>query len=373
MYDKSKTIITSFVVIAMIAMAVPVMAFTEDSSPSDAVVNAGPYGEFKFLVEEYGPNGLTLSSYYGTGYNAAIAIMDASGLTVSIDEDYITSAGGFPTINENYGMLESLSTPISSPTQDATEWLMYYFHHPSQTWKAGFQIIDNEIVNYPLGFFKPFSDYDSEMRTANILFIHHYIQNKMMPSAVMADMPIVEVPQSGTDPNAADFAVNFYITTDPSVITFRLPYPNQSWELDLIITILSTNPYLITGYGSDTYLAFKNACKANNFPMEGQGNVLNTDPTTGIKSINTSYGSVQNIIDLEYAAYQDVSSTIYWYWSLYYGNSTAPTEYSDWLLGFMSPLDEAYYLDNSSEFIRNAFTFQYTVSEYPIASGGASA
>ncbi|MDR3075375.1 MAG: hypothetical protein LBU30_04990 [Candidatus Methanoplasma sp.] len=309
----NKKVMSALVALAMVAVAIPV-ALAENAT---AETNAGPYGQFNVYMYD----GSAWDEYQGTGYNAAIAA-SAVISALDVDMDYTVQTNWGYNINSGYGTVKDANGDV------ATVWM---YSDSQAMWIQG--------PTNSLGFYKPFDDYDEAVRTANVALVFAGDDTAALPTAGLQS--IVEVTE--TD----DFAVTFTMTADPG---FTMNTPD-----------LETG---VTGYGSDAYLALANACATWGVDISAQGNVIDT---TQANNINLSYGSVQDLDGLDYSETVSGSSTTYCYWSLYLDSGM--TIYANWLLGFMSPLDEASDLGadptgQTNNFVQNEFWMNYTSSTW---------
>ena len=340
-----KKIMASLVVVVMLAVAVPAFAFADDSS--DAAVPAG-YGEFNVYVYT---SASSKTLHEVSGYNAAIAVNQVVPLA---DMNYATNASGWYDINTNYGALpDSFSYKakfllIFNRTYTIENPVAYYFSDKTQTW---------EVADYTLGFYKPFSDYSSaasdDLRTANIAIVPGNVTNPSLPTSGLQDIAQVDYAAGSA------YEVTFNLTANMDLLTNNIPYTGKSPVTDALITYIAANPIVVKGYGSDTYLALMDAY--NRMPSLA---VTSKGYVTDSGAIYTGYGSIQNMYGLLYGDNgQPYPATQYYYWSLFLGNSTNWQDMSSWLLGWMSPLDEASELNMAGfDFVQDVFTFQYSYS-----------
>jgi len=365
----NKKIITLGIAFAMMALAVPVAFVADDSSSEINDDPTAPYGMFNIysMVGIQQSWGNPVPAY---GYNAAVAVHSVYP-NWNINMDYVfwntNQFGSFWDINPDYGKISGgyhLFNGIGTP------YAPYIFIYDDLAGQWEPAITDS------LGFYKPFEDYDQDLRTANIAILH-----RVAPGTDLSGLPMPSindlmplVPTCVIEDNE-DFEVTFYLTADSNV--WLQNYPNKSFINDIILQLLAYLPQSITGYGSDTYLAFVDACARDEIDIASISNAW--DAVNG--QINSSYGAVQDILDFIYG--QDPPGAewptpiTYFYWSLYLGDEVEDDVYSDWLLGFMSPLEEASALnfENAVEpedpsdppvvtfdFVQKLFSFEYTYS-----------
>jgi|GEM_PF-2502206 len=337
---KEKKMAAALVAFTMIAVAFSVVYIDGASADRDEftmpdVQSSTPttYGEFNIYVG--GISGATWSiSSTKEGYNGAIAVnkliqSNATLSALSIDMNYTEDMGGWYNINPEYGQISLPATIGGTQYQYLS---VYYYNVDANNGQGGWALGPTGS----LGFYKPFADYD--LKTANIaLWFTNTINGKFpgFPSTIHDLVPLTEIIDN------SDFRVDFTLTADSVLVgPPRMNYPGAGPTVDSIINYFASVPMETYGYGSDAYLALKNAQGPSFIALfSGQGNVIDNNQDN---NINKSYGSVQNMLGLEYGDPIGTTGVVYdnfYYWTLYYDSGY--TEYAGWLLGFMSPLSEA--------------------------------
>ena len=373
--QKKNKIMASLIAVAMLAMSFAVVWTAADTDASDPSLQQMPtisstnYGEFNITIAY---NNTVAGTFCKEGYNAAIAVNSIGLFGLSLDMNYATwqtnPAGSFWGINPYYGAINFPATINGTVYTGASIW---YYDEAAGAWERG--------PTSALGFYKPFEDY--ALNTANIyLNFYNGLSKELKPSG----LPLNNVVPKSTIVGNPNFEVTFHLSANCDLLdpNLNLNYPGKGTAVDAVIAQLAMSPVIATGYGSDCYLALTNATIYGIVSVNavGQGNVIDYGQ---VNNVNTSYGSVQDLYYLEYGTDppnwngQQPFPTFF-YWSVYLGEWTAQeidnwfALYSDWLLGFMSPLAEAGALDFddsvlgswpvSKDFVQDEFTLYYTYS-----------
>ena len=355
--EKKNKIMASLVVVAMLAMSFAVVWTAVDTDAADPSLQQMPtakaanYGKFNVYVM-YGVGTPTWTMQQANGYNAAIAV-NSLNLGFSLDMNYTTYVtspyGNYWDINPYYGQI-SLPYVYNSTTYNYAD--IRYYDESASAWVPA--------PTDALGFYKPFDDYD--LKTANIAIRFHVsdIEKMYTPSPDGTLGKYQKLVPKSTIVGNSDFAVTFNLSANAALLNMN--YPGSPDHNDQICELASSGGVLV-GYGSDCYLALKQVTTLYWIPMSGQSNVIDPSQTN---KINTSYGSVQDLLGLNYG-YESIPSGIrYYYWSLYLDANL--TMYADWLLGFMSPLTEASALgldpaaSGIANFVKNEFWLYYSYS-----------
>ena len=232
-------------------------------------------------------------------YNGAIALDRSLGTSIPhvIDMNlYTTDSYGYVSVNYQYGAITSINNIAASGDN---VWNVFVLNESGSWVKA----VDS------LGWYKPFGDYDLSHRTANIAVVYGTESgaqakiNSFSPSVTSSIVPVTDI--VGND----NFKMSFYVKVSQNAdVQAALEDEEMSVSGCGSITAAMINEGTnVTGYGSDLYLALKNA-----FP----GKVTGQDavPCQSNGSYNTVYSWISTFLDL---------STIQ-----VTGKST-PTDYSD--------------------------------------------
>lgn len=327
----------SVVVAAIVAIVGINVLF--DSGDTDANSTNG-LGEFNFFIAGNGATSWT--TYEGSGYNAYIALYAALGTTEKeADGNYTTTSPGYLTINENYGTF----TKIGSDTNnDTTKWHVQIYSPSLQMWVQG--PVD------ALGFYQAYSDYDSNLRTANIALYYTSIENPQLPAPLPTGSSLRSITEVVSN-NA--FKVTFHISVQTGM-TKPVGIKDTEWSY------LQTHAGTYYGYGSNGYLALVNAISStmgNPMMLNVPGGAINTD----------SYGYVSSILSVKELSSsvpqtgtvdgQEVDGTLttYDYWSSYIGSGTST--YALFLLGFLTPIDGL-----GDDYVYDEFSLVYSESTW---------
>ena len=350
---KSIKLLAIAVVVMMACAIIPIASMDGGDSEADST---STYGSFNFWIN-YG-EGWSTSSISGDGFNACIALSNAcstAGIALAfktIDgvsaSDFTKTVSSYSTVNADYGTVDTIGTKTTS---DDKMWYAYYYYDGS--W---YDAID------AVGFYKPFSDYDADFRTANMAFYYgdEAVDASSIPTTGMTFEDIVQVPTSSSSAGASDFAVTFYIKlayteTIYGTVCDHVPGTDSTSQARLAAGIS------VTGYGSDAALALKNAMTTLGCEEYSIYTDVSSQDSSGNTVINTSsygyctklFGIYENSKDNNDDGWDDE----YWYWSLYLGNGT--TSYASYLLGWYSPLSEVV-----SGFSQDVFTIHYAHSAW---------
>lgn len=346
--------ILAIAVVAVMACAIiPIAAIDGVDSDADS---ATTYGSFNFWFN-YG-SGWSSTPISGDGYNACIALQDAcSDANIALSfmtidgvsaADFTKTVDYYSTVNSDYGTVDTIG---EKSTTDDEAWYAYYYY--DGVW--------NEALD-SIGFYKPFSDYDANFRTANMAFYYgeDAVDASSIPTESMAFQSIVQVPTDSTAENAADFAVTFniklaYTQTIAGKVCDDVPGSDGTAQSRLAEGVI------VTGYGSDAALALKNALTSigcSHYAIYTDVSSVNSEGDTVINA--SSYGYCTKL----FGVYEDSKDNDgdevddeYWYWSLYLGDGT--TSYASYLLGWYSPLSGVV-----SGFCQDVFTIHYAHSAW---------
>ena len=321
----------------MMVLTVSAMAVA-DSDSSDAVTTA----PWTFQVRD--GSGWTTYTVGDGGYNGCIAINKAGIPGLVIDNRYTVQKtndyGTYTTINEEYGRVSKIGNQENGA---AGVWNVAFLDS-NGTWQNRESFTEGtwsgpveHFTAESLGFYKQYSDYSTSTVTENdpstgyrtsAIALWYGADDSSMPAGVPA-------------------TVNNYITVDSSS-QFRvqvLMRINQNYtptvmpggNINLSLMIDGDRYIWATGYGSDGYLALKDAL--------GAANVV------GNEVIGENYSWITTIYGLgtQQIAGQDTPNDYtddkYVYWNQYDGIQVFPlppvVTYSGFLSGFHSTVDGA--------------------------------
>ncbi len=230
---------------AVMMMAVVGVALVGETGESDADTSAA--GTFTVFLYDG-----TWSHSVVNAYDAAEAVKNSSfwnSNTDSMGERTKLNSYGSLDINEDYGDISKLKGVAETET---TVWNVKIYN--GSAWVNG---------DSSLGFYRPFSDYNENFKTANIAL---YYGNFNFPMMVALNTYSADKLTSITNVgNESTFQMSFFFKCPSSsvyapVITNPITGVTESSFED---------GFYITGYGSDVYLALKNAVGSNVSAYEG--------------------------------------------------------------------------------------------------------
>ena len=311
-----KTKVWAFALVAMLTLA-GVFVFSV-SDESDATTTAGQLG----VYVNYGVDSGDYSLWNGgnaSGYNAYMALAAycaAQNKNLVADGNYTISTS-YTTINSAYGTVTSIGNYPAAGT--ANTWFGFYFSVDTNQW---------EPMDVAPGFYKPFSDYDIKTRAANVAFF--------CGTADQATTAITHLPTSHNANGIAQYFSTPVVVSSSTVpaTTFRI-IPTAVTEGSPIcqhyVDDDGESYMTVVGYGSDAYLALKNAMDTLNVPCSHYTFYSPTTLTTNnAVSLNENYSHMTKLFNLT----ESGSATAGWhYWSTYTGVGNNTT-YCSLFLGF---------------------------------------
>lgn len=285
---------------------------------------------------------MTVNISYGGGwetpqivdaYNGAIAL-DSATTSNDIDMDLYTISGGYVSINYQYGAF----TTINGIDPDGDDIWNVYILNASGSWV---------IPADSLGWYKPFGDYDVNHRTANIALIYGTpaeAQTKISafnPTVTSTIVPVSDI--VGNEYFKATFYVK--VSQDSAVQAAIVAEQMSVSGYGNITPALINRGVYVTGYGSDLYLALKNA-----FPnlVSGQ-DLVPCQHNVGYDTVYSWISSFLGLYTVQVTGKE--TPTVYtddsWAWWQEYasysvdsnGNVSGST--SDFALGLYSTIDGA--------------------------------
>lgn len=334
---EERKIYAIVVAFAMLAVGCAVVA----NSNSDATNANNGLAEYKFYIGNYEGSDWDYT-VTGVGYNAYIALQNALGglsqpVAVSATADgasytkTVSSVyGSYLTINPDYGTIGTIG---SMSAGSGAVWNVCMYNNQGN-WVKG-------PVN-ALGFYQGYSDYDSSLRTANIIL---YLGDPSTDIAGILDgfttpsnlKSITYIDDSSY--YKVTFTLNVSSMSQPSYLT------EAQWT-----HLQGLDGTTVFGYGSNCYTAFQNALSSV------YGNSCMYNPVS--QAVNSdSYGYVSSILGIEENSATSESSTTWWYWSLHTG-APVSSNYSLFTAGFFTPLSGV------SGFQYSALYYNFEVSTY---------
>lgn len=337
--------------VATMLMMVAVAILTDDS---DVDASVSTTGQVKVNYNTgSGWNSATVSAY--NVYEAIAAV--ASDSTFSIETtngSWSVSPYGYANPNENYGKLDKFNGSTT-----------FYAHVYINTGEA----FSWQTAESSLGWYRPFQDYANTVTfpngtsagTANVALS----TVSGVPGSDITTIPLTQIVTSGD--GAANYRYAFTIKDTLNEVSVPSPTlvkdsPSQTTATHSLVNedIRDGEEYTIYGYGSDAYLALKNAFTPDRVDGQNKTYELIVEPTY---SYYKFYSWTETILGI---GTQDVSGTDaqgsysqYKYWAL-----RSNSIYLDFTLGFYSKLAGA---PNDGD----TFNLTYEISDkwyYPTGS-----
>lgn len=326
---KMKNEAIVFAVVFMIAGAGFVVADSADADSSTT------YGSFNIYVN-YGTG--WGAAHSAQGYDAAIALKnyaDSNNIAYTIDSNTFTESYGYKNINIEYGTVSAFGGSVAD---DNSKWNVIYYPATGSAWTVA--------PNNALGLYKPFADYNETYRTANIALYYGTAEGAANAVSSLPVTGLNSVVPLTTIQNNSDFAVSFFIEImDGDDLLGRLSdlgYQVSINNLPNVTKNVLRNGMTVTGYGSDLYLALKNAIGDNisavdEVPGHYDGYLSNYSWMNSMFGLGT--------VLLDDMGDDDWSNDIYSWWTQYTSftddNDSSNDVKSDFVLGYYSPLSGA--------------------------------
>ena len=270
-------------------------------------------------------------------YNGAIALDRSLGTSIPhvIDMNlYTTDSYGYVSVNYQYGAITSINNIAASGDN---VWNVFVLNESGSWVKA----VDS------LGWYKPFGDYDLSHRTANIAVVYGTESgaqakiNSFSPSVTSSIVPVTDI--VGND----NFKVTFYVKVsqeDNVKAALDSEGMSVSGSGAITSTMINEGAY-VTGYGSDLYLALKNA-----FPGKVSGQ--DVVPYVSSGGYSTVYSWINSFLGLYSVQVEgkDTPSNYTddsWAWWIEYSSYSVVSggdvtgSVSNFALGLYSPISDA--------------------------------
>lgn len=270
-------------------------------------------------------------------YDGALALSRALA-NHQWSNDVDTTMYSYPTqyveIDYSYGAFTTINGITNS---GSSTWHTYYFNE-NDGWVP---------VTCTLGWYKPFGDYDINHRTANIAVVYgtdSAVSNIMENNAPDVVAEIVSVNDIVGNNN---FKVSFYIKVESSAYAMLV---SQGKSINVTGSNVTVQQVLdgvyVSGYGSDFYLALKNAFGTLVNGQEVVPYYDNGDYYTIYGWLNSFLG-ISSVWMNDGADSSDPYDDVWAWWQEYYyysvdpntGNAVGTT--SDFAIGLLSPLADA--------------------------------
>lgn len=337
MENRTKTrnkMLFAVVASAMMLMIGFAAIVSDDSSADDNYVSNGT-----FTVNVRTSVNTSWITDTVAAYDGALALSRALALH-NTSNDVDTTMYSYPSqyveIDYEYGSFTSINGIVDS---GSSTWHTYYYD-ANNDWTP---------VTDTLGWYKPFGDYDEDHRTANIAVIYGTdsdvatIMNgtDTKPSSSSSVVPVSDII------NNPYFRVSFYIKVNSSAYASLVA---AGKDIDVGQSTVTKQQVLdgvyVYGYGSDMYLALKNALGDK---VDGQETVPYDDSNgyeviygwlyylLGVNSVWMNSGvSPTDPYDDVWAWWQE-----YYYYSVDTGTGDVIGTKSDFAIGLLSPLQDA--------------------------------
>lgn len=346
MNEISKALFAGMVAVMMMATGVVVC---ETAPESDATANG------TVMVNYYDGSSWDSVSYSAYNVYQAVNKYDVAKSNVSFtfaSTQWVTS--GNPT--NDYGLITAVD--------GSSSFSVYVYNNSTQTWLP---------TTYGLGWYRPFADYAAtatlpgETTTAGASNVA-IVKGTTTPSfSSLAIQGLTAISQND------DFRYSFYIkdAAEKITITGSIPVieydPDDGYITGSLTQTNLRNGKTIYGYGSDGYLALKNALGASNVIGQNEIWKLNTvyeDDNVTVKYTYYTYYSWMNTVlgvgtDSASGTLNNgtVGYSTYWYWASY----TAAGVYLDYTLGYYSTLSDAYNSQGAFRYIYEESTYTWQI------------
>lgn len=326
MININKKLMTALALVVAVVMVASPLVSMGGSDNADAPVlgeASTVNGTYTIFVDD----GSGWQSQVVNAYDGAQAVQATSfwtGNPGSMAARTITEYG-YVNLNASYGDI----TTFMGKTEDANNvWNVYV-------------LIGNDWVlgQDAIGYYKCFSDYSADWQTANIA-LEYGADATAVPSS-LDDYILDTLTEASpiTSVSGEAFAVQFYLKNKMSVI------PSVSGQIydingNLVTATALTNGVTVKGYGSDAYLALKNALNVSG---------TSADNIVGSETVPSNYSWITTIFGWGTVQTQgqdtpsDWTDDIYAYWNQYNGlySETGTNDLSPFTLGAYSPLTSA--------------------------------
>lgn len=325
MYLKKISIMALAVFAAAMMFAAPLvsMGSADDADAPVLGANESVNGTYTVFVNDgtsAGWQSQTVSAYDGAqAVQATTFWKDGDSMVAR------ATTGSYPSLNATYGDV----TTFDGKTEDATNvWNVYVY--VNDEWVIG---------NDAIGFYRCFDDYASNWQTANIAL--QYGSDATSVPSELEEYANGKLSQITNVTDTSAFAVTFNLRN----MYVSIPTINGAITLDNGQTLNATNlasGVTVTGYGSDAYLALKDALNVissanvigeETIPVNGYNNYSWIDTIFGLGTVQTQGLDTPS----------DWTDDVYVYWSQYDGDyfGTGVGQLSGFVLGAYSPLTGA--------------------------------
>ena len=328
-YLEAKTMISkSFAILASVMLTVVGFAVVNIADESNAT---GSESTGAFNIYVYSENTWSFDANV-PGYNAYEALKgsDYSEQLVADDNYIVTDAYGTSNINSNYGAVASVCGVTSGV------WTAFVYISPEDN--GTFQWVSADAA---LGFYKPYSDWLSNYRTANIALYHSddaltaettNAAISAINNYIVSGTSVPEEKAITSITNTSSYAVTFSLRVSEDYIQDCQIHSDAVTEDDLREGIQ------ITGYGSDCYLALVDALT--------QSDVVgwNSDTVPDYLPAYQGYSWIDTIFDLGTIQTagadtpNDWTDDVYVYWNIFTSIPSSGSTYAAYNIGAYSPV-----------------------------------
>ena len=324
MININKKLMTALALVVAVVMVASPLVSMGGSDNADAPVlgeASTVNGTYTIFVNDGTSTGW--QSQVVHAYDGAQAVQATSFWKTGDSMVARATTGSYPSLNATYGDI----TTFNGKTEDSTN-VWNVFVYVNGAWTVG---------NDAIGFYRCFEDYASNWQTANIALQYGADATSVPTSLLTASQTKSNI----TAVDSEDFAVIFHLKNMYSSV----PTINGVITLDNGQTLNATNlasGVTITGYGSDAYLALKDALNVTTsanvvgeetIPANGYNNYSWIDTIFGLGTVQTQGLGTPS----------DWTDDVYAYWSQYDGNYSGEGsgQLSSFVLGAYSPLTGA--------------------------------
>lgn len=345
MLNINKKLISALALVVAVVMVASPLAFMGGSDNADAPAlgaasTSTTTGTYTIFVDD----GSGWQSQVVNAYDGAQAVQATSFWTGNpgVMADRTITEYGYVNLNASYGDI----TTFMGKTEDANNvWNVYVLI--GSNWVLGQDAI---------GYYKCFSDYDATLKTANIAL--EYGADATTVPSLLETFSVGKISSIANVTETSAFEVTFNFK--------NILYDADTDEYVPVIngTIKDVNNNNVTadslaagvtvkGYGSDAYLALKNAL-----------NVVSASPNVvASESIPSNYSWITTIFGMGTVQTggmdtpSDWTDDTYAYWILYEGDYLENPELSvaDFVSGAYSPVGQAPDLVSEFSFIYNTY------------------
>lgn len=305
--------------IAAIAAVMMIVAIPIGLAADGADADTGVTGQYSV----YAYDGSVWSSDIVDAYDAAQAVQASEMWNANTDSMVAKYTDG-DWVTYNYTTYGNITTFMGQTNTDARQWNVFIIN------------ADGGIVAATdcLGSYKCFSDYDPAHRTANIIL--YYGSSSTLTQIVAAQYnaysdKVAESPITSVSDSEA-FQVSFNLQITYSGVNASISGSVYDVNGNLVSDAsLKASTVTVVGYGSDCYLALKDAVGSANFTGE--------DTVPGVEY--NPYGWIGDMFGLGTVQTggtdtpSDWTDDTYAYWCIY--DSTG--QLADFVLGAYSPVD----------------------------------